>query len=157
MKYPNHFHDLEDTDQGIVIHYSGVIPPNGFDALFITNWLKDVLTQEDQTWHRIDYIFCSDQALLSLNKSFLQHDTLTDIITFPYQTEPLIAEIYISLERVQENAKTFSNGSCHLELARVMVHGILHLCGYDDHTVEEKQNMRDRESFYLRVLRNLEA
>lgn len=156
MKNPDHFHDLDDEDHEIFIHTAKQNPPKGFDESIFISWLKEVLDHEDKNWHRIEYVFCSDQDLLALNKTYLQHNTLTDIITFPYQHDPLVAEIYISLDRVNENAFLYSNGSTLLELARVMVHGILHLCGYDDHNDIKKQGMRKRESYYLQALQKFE-
>ncbi len=99
------------------------------------------------------YGLCSDSHLLDLNRQYLQHDTLTDIITFPYATDPIEAEIYISLDRVRENAKTYSGGDYDAEFHRVVVHGLLHMCGYDDHSVADRQIMRARESYYLQKLR----
>ena len=96
----------------------------------------------------INFIFCDDAFIFSLNKKFLKHNTLTDIITFQYPSKELSAEIFISVPRVKENAKkfgvTFEN-----ELSRVMIHGILHLCGYKDNTPAMKKQMRKRENFYL--------
>jgi rRNA maturation RNase YbeY len=146
---PDHFRDLEGEDHGIYFHYHDVLPLIDFEENAAKQWLEGVLSWECKIWHRIDYIFCSDQVLLSLNQSYLQHDTFTDIMTFPFQQDPLIAEIYISLERISENATLYSSGLELNELARVMVHGILHLCGYDDHRDTDIMQMRAKESFYL--------
>ena len=90
----------------------------------------------------------SDDGLLKINKEFLQHDYYTDIITFQNDTEDISGEIYISIDRVEDNAKavgtTFEN-----ELNRVMVHGVLHLMGYGDKSAEEEAVMRQKEDFYL--------
>lgn len=88
--------------------------------------------------------------MLELNKKYLNHDTLTDILTFTLSgvSLPIISEIYISVERVKENAQIHKVDFLH-ELYRVMIHGILHLCGYNDHTVEEQQEIRNKENFYL--------
>jgi len=98
----------------------------------------------------ITYVFCSDNYLLTMNRQFLKHDTFTDIITFPLSAkrDPIIAEIYISVERVKENAKTYSV-SYQNELLRVIIHGALHLCGYADKTPTQKLAMRRRETYYL--------
>ena len=107
----------------------------------------------------ISFIFCSDKFLLALNKKFLRHDTLTDVITFPYASPltplqrrgekgALSAEIFISIKRVKANAKKFEV-LFENELRRVMIHGVLHLCGYKDKTAAEKKEMRKREDYYL--------
>jgi probable rRNA maturation factor len=94
----------------------------------------------------INFIFCDDEYLLSLNKTHLQHDTLTDIITFRYQEHPLPLEsdIYISVDRVKENACQY-NVSFENELNRVMAHGLFHLLGYKDKTTAEAKIMREKE------------
>ena len=99
---------------------------------------------------QIDYIFCSDEYLLSINKGFLQHDYYTDIITFDLseKNQPKSAEIYISVERVAENAKNLSVQH-QTELLRVIFHGALHLCGYKDKKDTDIKKMRKKEDFYL--------
>ena len=93
----------------------------------------------------INYIFCNDEYLHKINVDYLQHDTLTDIITFDYGKDNLLAsDIYISIERVRENAQEFGV-DFPTELLRVMSHGILHLCGYKDKTPEQSQQMRQKE------------
>ena len=98
----------------------------------------------------VSYIFCRDNFLLKLNQQFLHHDTYTDIITFTLsgKSTPIIAEIYISVERVLENS-AFMKVDYQEELNRVMIHGVLHLCGFSDHSLEEKKIMRQKEDFYL--------
>ena len=113
-------------------------------------YLNSIFTREGIKLKRLNYVFCNDAYLLSLNLQYLHHDTLTDILTFPLSSPgaPVEAEIYISIERVRENARihqaTFEN-----ELHRVMIHGILHLCGYDDHSPAEKAVIRKKEDLYL--------
>jgi probable rRNA maturation factor len=98
----------------------------------------------------VHYIFLNDDELLEINKEYLQHDFYTDIITFPIEEtdESLEADIFISMDRVQDNAKEygveFSN-----ELLRVVLHGMLHLCSYQDKTAEEEKLMREKEQFYM--------
>ena len=101
----------------------------------------------------LNYIFCTDDYLLSINQGFLNHDTYTDIITFELSTDPTVieGEIYISIDRVKENAKQFDQFLIR-ELKRVMVHGALHLCGYDDHSKKQKEQMRNLEDKYLNLL-----
>lgn len=109
-------------------------------------WLKTVVESEGKTLGDLSYIFCSDQDLLDINQTYLNHDTFTDIITFDYSEDDFIsAEIYISIDRVKENAKTF-DVEFENELRRVMVHGVLHCCKYGDSTKELKANMRQLEN-----------
>jgi probable rRNA maturation factor len=98
----------------------------------------------------LSYIFCSDEYLLKINQEQLKHDTLTDVITFPYSKigEPVTAEIYISTDRIKENAKKY-NTLYQNELLRVMLHGALHLCGYTDKSKSNKLQMRIKEDYYL--------
>lgn len=112
--------------------------------------IGSVIRKEKNKYGEINFIFCNDRFLLSLNKKFLKHDTLTDIITFHYPDgKKLSAEIFISIPRVKENAKKF-NVSFNNELHRVMIHGILHLCGYTDEKTAEKKKMRVMEDYYLK-------
>jgi len=109
------------------------------------NWLAEVIESEDKTEGEINYIFCDDEYLLAKNIEFLNHDTLTDIISFDYTMGNLISgDIFISVERVKENAADF-NVTFDAELKRVMAHGILHYCGYTDKTPEGEQEMRVKE------------
>lgn len=98
----------------------------------------------------LHYVFCSDASLLELNKSFLQHNTYTDILTFVLSepNDPIISDIYISIARVRENA-TLLNKTFTDEIHRVIFHGALHLCGYTDKTLAQKKHMRKKEDFYL--------
>ncbi len=119
------------------------------EKLKIKKWVSNTIKSEHKQIGNINYIFCSDDYLLKINIKHLKHDTYTDIITFNYCTENTInSDIYISIERVTENAKTFSKGFEN-ELKRVIIHGILHLLGYNDKTKEEKAIMRSKEDFYL--------
>ena len=113
----------------------------------VANWLLSILGQNEQEADCINFIFCSDEDLLQLNREHLDHDYLTDILTFPLSPpdEALMADIYISVDRVIENANTFGV-SFRDELHRVMVHGILHLIGYEDGTDADKTAMREQES-----------
>ena len=96
----------------------------------------------------INYVFCSDKFLLGLNKKFLKHNTLTDIITFQYTSKKLSGEIFISIPRVKENAKKYKT-PFENELYRVMIHGSLHLCGFKDKTTAQKKKIREKEDYYL--------
>lgn len=120
----------------------------------VKSWINRVVEKEGATIREINYIFCSDSYLLSLNQGFLKHNTFTDIITFDNSEDPssLEGEIYLSIERVKENAKKY-NVPLEDELGRVMIHGILHLLGYKDKKPSEKALMRKKEEACL-SLRN---
>ncbi len=112
----------------------------------IANWLSSVVTSENKKVGQINYVFCNDAYLLDVNQRFLDHDTYTDIITFDNSIGDFVnADIYISLERVSDNAAKF-NISFYEELLRVLVHGVLHICGYKDKTEEEDSLMRSKEN-----------
>ncbi len=113
-------------------------------------WILEAVDEEGFEVGEINYIFCNDEYLHKINVEFLQHDTLTDIISFDYTLGKLIGgDIFISIERVKDNAKDF-NVSFEEELHRVLIHGILHYMGYKDKTDEEKQLMRAKENYYLK-------
>lgn len=116
----------------------------------VNSWIKRVVGKEGASIEEVNYVFCSDAYLLELNKRFLKHKTLTDIITFDNSETPLTleGEIYISIERVKENAKKYKV-SFEDELSRVMIHGILHLLGYKDKKTSEKALMRKKEEACL--------
>ena len=116
-------------------------------------WLKRSSKKEKKTIGELSFNFCSDTYLLNMNKEFLNHDYYTDIITFDFSFDNTVSgDIYISIDRVKENAKserkTISN-----ELSRVMVHGLLHLCGYKDKTAIDATLMKQKEDYYLSLLR----
>jgi len=116
-------------------------------------WLKKALEKENKDLQRLSFIFCSDNYLYQLNVAYLQHDTYTDVITFPYSEgdDGVEGDIFISIERVKENAATYGY-TFEKELNRVMIHGVLHLCGYGDKSEKEKAQMRDKENIYLDLL-----
>jgi rRNA maturation RNase YbeY len=114
-----------------------------------TEWLVNVVHTEGKEVGELNYIFDSDEALLKLNRNYLNHDYFTDILTFDYSEGPLVSgDIFISEERVKDNAKTFEVKE-EDEFRRVMVHGVLHLLGYKDETDEEKRLMRAKEDEML--------
>ena len=120
----------------------------------LKQWIESVIISEGYEIGEIAYVFCDDDFLVKLNIEFLDHDTLTDILSFDYGVGNQInGEIYISVERVTENAMDF-NTNFEDELHRVMVHGILHFCGYKDKTNEEELQMRAKEDEYLVKLPN---
>ena len=116
----------------------------------LKQFLTSVFENEKVEFESISYIFCRDNFLLRLNQKYLNHDTYTDMITFTLSSKlsPIISEIYISIERVRENSLALKVNYME-ELYRVMIHGILHLCGFSDHSPEEKKMMRKKEDFYL--------
>jgi probable rRNA maturation factor len=112
-------------------------------------WIIESARREKKSIVEVNYIFCTDRFLLKLNQEFLNHDTLTDIITFGESIGKNISgEIYISLDRVKENSTKFSS-AFHDELRRVLIHGILHLAGYRDKKVRDISLMRKKEEAYL--------
>ncbi len=118
----------------------------------LTAWINQVIDKEGFTCGEINYIFCDDNYLHKLNVEFLDHDTLTDIISFDYTMGNLISgDIYISITRVAENAQLFQT-TFENELFRVMIHGILHYCGYKDKSTSEKTEMRAKEDEHLKAL-----
>lgn len=110
-----------------------------------SDWLSAVIVSEKKKEGEINYIFCDDEYLHKINVEYLDHDTLTDIISFDYTVgSELNGDIFVSVERVEDNAKDF-NVSFYEELKRVLVHGILHYCGYKDKTDADVELMRLKE------------
>ena len=115
----------------------------------LTLWLEATIIKEGRTLGELVFNFCSDETLLKINKEFLNHDTLTDVITFDYCVNNEVSgEVFISTERVRENANEYQQ-SFDQEKRRVMIHGVLHLCGYKDKTDKDRALMSEMESFYL--------
>lgn len=122
------------------------------DKTKLKQWIKTITEKEKHQLGTINYIFCTDDELLEINIKHLNHKTLTDIITFDYtEGKTINSDIFISIERVTENAKkfevTFEN-----ELHRVMIHGVLHLCGYKDKSKADAELMRKKENSSLKLL-----
>ena len=117
------------------------------------DWLEETILDEGFVLGEINFIYCSDEYLLDLNKKHLNHDYYTDVITFDFRVGDLInTDIFISVDRVRENAKEFST-DFDLELSRMMIHGMLHLMDYDDKSEDEKIEMTERENYYLGKLK----
>jgi len=111
----------------------------------VAEWIERIIESEDKELGEISYIFCDDEYLHKINMEYLDHDTLTDIISFDYTEGNLISgDIFISVERVQDNANDF-NVPFEQELKRVLAHGILHYCGYKDKSEADEQLMRSKE------------
>jgi probable rRNA maturation factor len=134
-------------------HYADVKPLSVTGKKKIKDWVLSICQAENKPVAALNYIFCSDDYLLDINKQFLQHDYYTDIITFDLSDEVspgITGEIYISVDRVRDNAGT-NKVSFEEELMRVVAHGALHLCGYGDKTKSEITNMRKKEDHYLLI------
>lgn len=134
----------------IYFHFEKLVTLNGRRGLKV--FISSIFKAEKINVNTISYVFCSDDYLLNINKQFLKHNYYTDIITFDLSSsskEPKIAEIYISIDRVMENAQKHEV-PLKQELHRVIFHGILHLCGYNDKSVKQIREMRKKEDYYLR-------
>ena len=119
------------------------------DQESLRSWITFVLDQEGKELGEINYIFCDDDYLLDLNVKTLNHNTLTDIISYDYTLGDVVSgDIYISYDRVLDNSESLGVAFAD-ELHRVMVHGVLHYCGYQDKNDEEKKGMRSKEDYYL--------
>lgn len=141
--------------ESLITFYSEDVPFQWENPDKIIAWIEQVAEQHKHQIDQVSYIFCSDAYLLSLNKQFLDHDYYTDILTFPVDPlripKGLAADIFISIERVQENAEAYET-SFKQELLRVMIHGVLHLMGFDDHGDEAQIQMRKREDEALSLI-----
>lgn len=134
--------------QNLISFYSEELDFQLADQHLFEDWLQQIAKSEGHEIESLSYIFCTDDFLLKKNQEYLDHNTLTDIITFQYSDSPLSGDVFISIERVEENAKKYDVDFMH-ELKRVMAHGVLHLCGYKDKTDEEKKVMRKKEDHYI--------
>lgn len=138
-----------------VIHFnSEAITFEHQNPIIIKNWLLSVAKQEGRNIASLSFIFCSDDYLHQINVEYLNHDTLTDVITFEYteaDSDSIEGDIFISIDRIKENAAEFQV-PFEAELHRVMVHGTLHLLGYGDKSPDDKALMTEKENFYLQQL-----
>lgn len=134
------------------IHFFYEDTPFILDHPAITqDWLHTIITNHEQQAEAINFIFCSDDYLLNINRSYLDHDYYTDIITFDNresESDDLESDIFISIDRIKDNAQSMAV-SFDRELHRVIIHGILHLLGWNDKTDEQKQAMREKEEACL--------
>jgi len=119
----------------------------------IKEWINQTILAEGFHLEELNFILCSDEYLLAMNKQYLNHDTYTDVITFDNSEglKTILGDIFISIERIQENAREFK-GTVQLELCRVMIHGTLHLLGYKDKGKAAKILMTQKEDYYLNRL-----
>lgn len=128
------------------------VKPSFSNRTVVKGFLEKLFLKEGHKLKELNIIFCTDEALLQINRDFLKHDYYTDIITFPLSTgpEPVQAELYISIDRVGDNARQ-GGVSFKEELHRVIFHGCLHLTGYGDKSSQQIKKMRERENHYLRL------
>ena len=153
MKFPDLPSDAESVETGIDFHAEDVdFQLDNVDK--ISNWIEQIIQLHQKRLGYISYIFCSDVYLHKINLEYLQHDTYTDIITFPLKKKPIEGDIFISLDRVRENAQSFGVSFEH-ELHRVIIHGALHLCGYKDKTPAQRKRMTELENESLLLLQAL--
>lgn len=136
----------------MIYHHNEDVNLNLKNKLLIRKWIKECIINEQKKMGDINLIYCSDEYLLKLNISALQHDYYTDIITFDYtEAEVISGDLFISIDRVEDNAKKF-NINFQRELYRVMIHGVLHLCGYKDKSTSDEKLMQSKEDHYLMKL-----
>lgn len=127
-----------------------------FSTLRYKKWIQQLILSKGVRLGELSYIFTNDEAILKINQQYLRHDNYTDIITFNYNENNIISgDIFISIERVRENAEIYEV-SFDNELLRVMAHGILHLCGFNDETEQEKRTMRAEEEKAIAIFNELE-
>ncbi|MCC6700902.1 MAG: rRNA maturation RNase YbeY [Fluviicola sp.] len=135
----------------VEIHFEDIDEVPGVNSEFLFSWYTQVCSVESKVLGDVTLIFCSDDYLLEMNLTHLNHDYYTDIITFDYSEDNIVSgDLFISYDRVVDNATSFSS-SVKDELHRVCVHGLLHLCGYKDKSVEDEQLMRQKEDEMLNL------
>ena len=138
-----------------ILFFTEKVDFNVENSALLREWISKVVEDPYFEVGEVSFVFTTDEYLLKINREFLNHDYLTDIITFDNrQGKELNGDIYISLDRVKENAED-NNKSLFDELHRVIIHGILHLCGHKDNTLESKTKMRNAEDKYLSLLADL--
>lgn len=120
------------------------------DKLKVKRWIKNIIIHQEKKLGDVNIIFCSDEHLLGINKEHLNHDYYTDIITFNYNTDTINGDLFISVDRVFENADK-ENVPRETETLRVIIHGVLHLLGFNDKTKKEKVVIREKENESLKL------
>jgi len=145
---------LRLNSKGMIQFTSHGIPFQLRNKSKVKQWIREILVSEGKQAGELAFVFCDDAYLAEMNLRYLNHTTLTDIITFDYsEKKALSGDILISIDRVQDNSEKYST-TFNDELGRVMAHGVLHLIGYNDKTTEQKVEMRDREEKYKRSFPN---
>lgn len=138
-----------------ITYYSENIVLPSFKKRMVNQWIKKIALNFNKSVGAIAYLFCSDDKILEVNRQYLQHDYYTDIITFDYSENNIISgDLFISLDTVKTNAEKFEVDYME-ELYRVIIHGILHLCGVSDKTIEEQNEMRQEENKALVFLKEI--
>ncbi|MEI6412461.1 MAG: rRNA maturation RNase YbeY [Bacteroidota bacterium] len=150
MHFPDFF-EQAPPEAPVSFHVEDLADFHTPDEKRITDWLLAVASAENVPFREVQYIFCSDEYLREVNVEYLNHDYYTDIITFPYADDAIHGDLFISVDRVQDNAQTLQV-SFEQELHRVMVHGVLHLAGYGDKTEADAALMRSKENQYIEML-----
>ena len=146
---------MRDTSDASEIGFQFEISVPEFGNQDLTReWILQILESEGKIAGHLAFRFVDDRTLHELNVHYLDHDTLTDILTFPYTYEPISADIVISVERTRENAR-LHNVSSQDELYRVIIHGVYHMCGWNDHEAAEREKMRELESRAIREWKKL--
>ena len=140
----------------IEFNFEGVTFPSAkLRTEFFRLWINDIVKKHNKLVGELNYIFCSDDYILNINKQYLNHNYYTDIITFNYNVGDVInGDIFISLDTVKDNSMIYSNGCFDDELDRVVIHGVLHLIGFNDKTKSEQTEMTKQENLALK-LRNV--
>ncbi|MDR2918701.1 MAG: rRNA maturation RNase YbeY [Tannerella sp.] len=138
-----------------ISYLSENIPLPSFKKRILNKWITDIATSHNKTVGNISYLFCTDEKILEINNQYLNHDYYTDIITFDYsECNKIAGDIVISLDTVKTNSEKFGTDYVE-ELYRVIIHGVLHLCGINDKTSEEQEIMTDAENKALTVLKEM--
>ncbi len=147
-EFPNY-----QPDGGKTIHFEYLKPlPFSLAEDIVSQWLLDSCHAESRAVLSITVVFCSDPYLQEINSRYLGKECYTDIISFPYQSNPIEGDLFVSIDRVIENAREYGNGEVKQELYRVLIHGVLHLCGYEDKEDADRQQMTKQEDLYLQKI-----
>lgn len=137
-----------DKELNLTGNESGVVSSEA-----VISAISSVLDGEDKDYNTVSVLLVSDDEIKEVNKKYLGHDRTTDVVTFPLheKSEPIEGEIYVSLQTTERNSKTYNNSHSN-EIIRVVIHGILHLAGYEDSTSESREEMKKKEDFYLNLI-----
>jgi probable rRNA maturation factor len=152
-----HFHASYTTMPNTIHFFFTDTKYNLAQRTLLRNWITTVAKKNGKSISNINFIFCSDEYLLQINRDHLKHDYYTDIITFDLSLDKhILSDIYISVDRVRDNAKK-NNSSIKNEMHRVMIHGVLHLCGYKDKSHVDKKIMTNKEDISLALLHKMSS
>jgi rRNA maturation RNase YbeY len=125
------------------------------DENSISAWIENIINKEEKTLGNVCFVLCSDKYLLNINQQYLKHNYYTDVITFDYSEQDIISgDIFISIDRIKENAENYNKTFIN-ELLRIIIHGILHLMGYDDKSDTDKKIMTSKEDESLNLYNNV--